>query len=262
MFGDKEVQQLCDAVASDSLHDCQQIVRSCGMLIVTADFFGSTALHNAAAHGRLLILQWFLDLHLLVNTLDSFGQTALMVAARYGRTECVRALLAAGADRRLWDEKGLTALYHAVQRNHEDIVAILAEHERSYDPVGSRTKRASREPAAPIQQAEESLEDLPIIAVFNDLSRMTSDSFRLAFLCLFESHLSAIARLRVKASQRMKPSLDSSRVGRFLAQLSTAEQQSISHCIHASSSTSNCRPWSWISGSWTSNCPTDPLFVV
>eukprot|EP00042_Codosiga_hollandica_P003765 m.13522 g.13522 ORF g.13522 m.13522 type:complete len:228 (-) comp19988_c0_seq2:2322-3005(-) len=170
MFGDKEVQQLCDAVASDSLHDCQQIVRSCGMLIVTADFFGSTALHNAAAHGRLLILQWFLDLHLLVNTLDSFGQTALMVAARYGRTECVRALLAAGADRRLWDEKGLTALYHAVQRNHEDIVAILAEHERSYDPVGSRTKRASREPAAPIQQAEESLEDLPIIAVFNDLS--------------------------------------------------------------------------------------------
>ena len=67
---------------------------------------------------------------------DDDGMTALMVAARHGKVECVRALLAGGADRTLratgGHHNGKTALEMAEEEGkaeyrHAEVAALLRE---------------------------------------------------------------------------------------------------------------------------------------
>jgi len=55
----------------------------------------------------------------------SMGATALMFAAASGQAGAVEALLAAGADPRIWDNENKTARDHAVENNHPEIVPLL-----------------------------------------------------------------------------------------------------------------------------------------
>jgi len=56
------------------------------------------------------------------------GMTALLFAARAGNTECVRLLLAAGADLKTGDPDGTTALILAIINGHYDTAAFLLDH--------------------------------------------------------------------------------------------------------------------------------------
>jgi outer membrane biosynthesis protein TonB len=55
-----------------------------------------------------------------------------------GHTEVVRILLERGADPTITDEDGLTALMHAQEEGHEDIVALLVQQQ-----IGSTIQRNS-----------------------------------------------------------------------------------------------------------------------
>jgi ankyrin repeat protein len=56
---------------------------------------------------------------------DADGRTALIVAAKRGKTTTVALLLALGANLHQQCRQGYTALEHASQAGHKDIVALL-----------------------------------------------------------------------------------------------------------------------------------------
>lgn len=60
-----------------------------------------------------------------VNIVDYFGWTPLMSAAYSGSIKIVEYLLTLGADKRLADKSGNTALDLAIKRNHNDIIIAL-----------------------------------------------------------------------------------------------------------------------------------------
>jgi ankyrin repeat protein len=72
---------------------------------------GWTPLHYAASSGQLAIISLLLDQHAYIDAGSPNGTTPLMMAARYG-TEAVDPL-AEGADARLKNQQGLTALQFA-----------------------------------------------------------------------------------------------------------------------------------------------------
>eukprot|EP00042_Codosiga_hollandica_P033359 m.221594 g.221594 ORF g.221594 m.221594 type:complete len:223 (-) comp54167_c0_seq7:220-888(-) len=141
--------RLYDAVVSNDLADCRAIVGVHGPEIITAltTEDGTTPLHAAVWENRLVIVQWFLRQQIHVNALDLNGRTALMIAAFYGYSSCLRELLRAGADSRIKDPGGDTALEYGRKLNWGEVVTLLEEHERFLEQLGSHTKRALREPA-------------------------------------------------------------------------------------------------------------------
>jgi ankyrin repeat protein len=131
----------------------------CGAPIAARNTTGLTALHFAAAEGRLPIVKLLLaskaDPNLAtgegqtplmlaalkgrtgvvealtragakIDARAKDGQTALMYAAATGRTYTVGALLADGADVKAVDADGHTALDHAVAEKRDDVAAMLA----------------------------------------------------------------------------------------------------------------------------------------
>eukprot|EP00042_Codosiga_hollandica_P024049 m.98692 g.98692 ORF g.98692 m.98692 type:complete len:220 (+) comp51416_c0_seq4:172-831(+) len=73
------------------------------------------------------------------------GETALMYAAHNGATECIRELIAAGADTRAMSSEGNTALDLARNAGEREAMAVLKEHEQYLAQLGSHTKPALRE---------------------------------------------------------------------------------------------------------------------
>ena len=61
-----------------------------------------------------------------VNGTDRAGLTALMEAVKNGHTQCVKLLLEAGADRELHTTNGRTALDWAREKEHEEMIQLLA----------------------------------------------------------------------------------------------------------------------------------------
>eukprot|EP00042_Codosiga_hollandica_P026174 m.122253 g.122253 ORF g.122253 m.122253 type:complete len:132 (-) comp52115_c0_seq3:42-437(-) len=77
-----------------------------------------------------------------------WNRTALLDGSSAGHSDCVRALLAAGADIRVQDKDGSTALKWAMLFGQVEVVEILQEHERFLAQLGSHTKPALREPVS------------------------------------------------------------------------------------------------------------------
>lgn len=101
-----------------------------GIDYVVNELFGVTALHQAAAKGKLNCLKALIsagaDLNGFPVTKGKEDQTTpLMIAAANGRFNAVRELLAAGAVVSLADEKQKTALYYAAVNGHTAIVSRL-----------------------------------------------------------------------------------------------------------------------------------------
>lgn len=86
---------------------------------------GWTPLHYAATGGHEDIIALLLEHHAYVDAESPNGSTPLMMAARYGSPQAVQALLAAGADSRLKNQLGLTALDFARLGKRPDSVDLL-----------------------------------------------------------------------------------------------------------------------------------------
>lgn len=100
---------------------------------------GWTPLHYAASSGKLTIISSLLELNAYIDAESPNGTTPLMMAAMYGSGEAVDLLLAEGADTRLKNQQGLTALDFAQQGERPDAIkslsAIAAQGRSSPSPV-------------------------------------------------------------------------------------------------------------------------------
>jgi uncharacterized protein len=97
---------------------------------------GWTPLHYAATGGHLEILQILLDENAYIDAESPNKSTPLMMAAKYGSPAAVRLLLEAGADPRLRNELGLSAVDFAQQANRRDAAEMIAAAIRSAQPKG------------------------------------------------------------------------------------------------------------------------------
>lgn len=92
-----------------------------------ADRYGTTPLLEAARAGATGIVALLAEKHPDVQTADSHGRTALLLACQSPRadSECVRALLALGADPHRKGSDGRSAIDQASAAGRWDLVALL-----------------------------------------------------------------------------------------------------------------------------------------
>ena len=89
---------------------------------------GWTPLHYAASGGHAEIVQLLLDHAAYIDAQSPNQTTPLMMAAMYGNTPTVTALLDAGADASLRNQKGMTALDFAREAGRQGAVELLERH--------------------------------------------------------------------------------------------------------------------------------------
>jgi uncharacterized protein len=84
-----------------------------------------TPLHYAAAGGHNTIVKMLLERHAYIDAESPNKTTPIMMAAYEGHIHTVKLLLDEGADLRLQNELGMTALNFAERADHQDIVEGL-----------------------------------------------------------------------------------------------------------------------------------------
>ncbi|KAI3679853.1 hypothetical protein L2E82_50833 [Cichorium intybus] len=86
-----------------------------------------SALHIAAANGRIEIVSMLLDDRLLnSDSLNRHKQTPLMLAAMHGKISCVQKLIEAGANILMFDSmNGRTCLHYAAFYGHSDCLQTI-----------------------------------------------------------------------------------------------------------------------------------------
>jgi len=92
---------------------------------------GWTPLHYAASAGREDIVKLFLDHYAYIDAESPNQSTPLMMAAMYGSVATVSLLLDAGADPRLRNLKGLSALDFAEVADRQDSYKLIADRLQS-----------------------------------------------------------------------------------------------------------------------------------
>ena len=100
------------------------------------DAAGYTALHSAAASGRLETTRKFVQFcdAKVVNTADLDGLTPLHVASAGGYEDVVRLLLESGADVHLRCKMGRTAQDWAEEEFEDEVKTILEQHAATAPP--------------------------------------------------------------------------------------------------------------------------------
>jgi len=117
-----ELSEVLSSVTARRIKNESRIVR------LQIDFYldnDGTALHEAAAEGRIKELRKLLVSGADVDFIDEKGTTALHFAAWKNQYECVRLLLVHGADPEIAEGDGWTALHDAVRREYSDIVSLI-----------------------------------------------------------------------------------------------------------------------------------------
>ena len=96
---------------------CFELLRDAGANLEATEKYGSRPLHCAASHGDAKLVSLLVEAGANVNAADGYGATALHSAATEGggghekaRTDCVKVLLAAGADVDARNNDGRTPL--------------------------------------------------------------------------------------------------------------------------------------------------------
>lgn len=88
------------------------------------EFVSPTPLAAAIAKGDVETVKKFIEYGADVNE-KSNGMTPLMIAARYNQVEIVKLLLSKGANLKLTDDKGLSALRYAELSNATEAAETL-----------------------------------------------------------------------------------------------------------------------------------------
>jgi ankyrin repeat protein len=88
---------------------------------------GWTPLHYAATGGHAEMLKWLLQQKAPINAASPNGTTPLMMAAHYGNPEVTKILLLAGADPKLKNQLGLTALDFALNGPHIESAQLISQ---------------------------------------------------------------------------------------------------------------------------------------
>ncbi|KAK1265583.1 putative E3 ubiquitin-protein ligase XBAT31 [Acorus gramineus] len=117
------------AVQTGDLESVECILRSEPSIIHhTTAYERLSALHIAAANGRVEVLCLVLDRLVKPDLLNRNKQTPLMLAAMHGKISCVQKLIEAGANILMFDSlHGRSCLHYAAYYGHSDCLqAILA----------------------------------------------------------------------------------------------------------------------------------------
>ena len=95
-----------------------------------------TPLHYAASSGHAALISLLLANSAYIDAESPNGSTPLMMAAMYGSEASVKLLLQEGADPRLKNQQGLTALDFAKRGKRPDAIEAIAASMRSERPRG------------------------------------------------------------------------------------------------------------------------------
>jgi len=88
---------LCDLASKNLVPELRRLLRNVDARSVPADYDGRTALHLAAAHGNLEVIQFLAEEGCNLTAVDRFGRTPLFEAALNQQTECITLLKSLGA---------------------------------------------------------------------------------------------------------------------------------------------------------------------
>jgi ankyrin repeat protein len=86
---------------------------------------GWTPLHYAASGGHVAVIAYLLENSAYIDAESPNGTTPLMMAAMYGSPEAVKHLIQAGADLRLKNQLGLTALDFAIRGQRQNAKELI-----------------------------------------------------------------------------------------------------------------------------------------
>ena len=90
-----------------------------------------TALIYAAYNGHDTVIPLLLEADAQIDAQDNYGSSPLIWASIWGKEAAVRELLKGNPNLDLKDEDGMTALDWAREENHQSVVDLLVDHERS-----------------------------------------------------------------------------------------------------------------------------------
>ncbi|KAJ7203146.1 ankyrin repeat-containing domain protein [Mycena pura] len=93
----------------------------------TADQEKKSALHHAAMHGRMSVVELLIDNHALLDPADKDGCTPLYLALQHGQADVAALLAKNGADIEAKNREGETLLYLASFYGHIEVAKLLVE---------------------------------------------------------------------------------------------------------------------------------------
>jgi ankyrin repeat protein len=114
-----------EAALGDDGETIERWLNKDARLAAHQDVNGDTALHKAAFHGSLRVVEILLKHHAPVDTQNLEGLTPLIIAVRAGQTQVVKVLLEAKANVNIRDREGWTALHWGIAKNRDEIVQLL-----------------------------------------------------------------------------------------------------------------------------------------
>ncbi|XP_067050086.1 ankyrin repeat and SOCS box protein 9-like [Acropora muricata] len=107
---------------------CVRLLMEAGAKCNVQEKDGLTPLHLAVYHGHVKCVTVLIEHGANVNSTSRFGSTPLHQAAYFGHFDCASVLLAAGALANVEEAWGQTPLFLAAQRAHSDVVRILLHY--------------------------------------------------------------------------------------------------------------------------------------
>ncbi len=111
-------------VAFTSLAEAKTVLKVRTSTEVVA--YDNSPLCMAIMKGDLLTVKKFIEYGAKVNE-ESNGMTPLMFAARYNKVDILKYLLEKGADKKIKDQNGLTALKYAENSKAIEVIAFLKQ---------------------------------------------------------------------------------------------------------------------------------------